>query len=354
MNVEKAIKQEFLSYNSKKVKEETLVEFLKSQKKDELIRLIVVQAIVENDNSKLVKIKSFENKTKDDIIQYIVNNLDEIIRAYFYSFRPIELEQLKVAIKNNKKKIKFDQEPLSLHFIDIIKNFSLAKVEYNKKEDTIIIFMPQEFIDIFNKYLKNEKLLEENKYNFKIFDNVQNIVNTYGIINFNKLHEIFNKQIFKIDKNELEQVIFTSSVFDEMPIYNYNGEDLICNLEFMNYDYAVNFYKKQRMNYKIYTKEEYEKIASYEYLNNLKSYQKFKNYLIENYDDIEDEFDYINNFLICDYLNFAQVSLNDAEIAFETNVVKTFYVTQEDIKEMKKYLKDIYDEYPKWLKRGNI
>ena len=128
------------------------------------------------------------------------------------------------------------------NFINFLYIFSIVKVEYNSKKDSLKFFMPKEFIDIFESSLKNKKILEENKFNNKVYDYVETVINTYGIVTLNKLHELFENQMFKIDKDELQHIIASIAIYEEVYIYEYKGKMLLCNLEFADEDLALVFY----------------------------------------------------------------------------------------------------------------
>ena len=139
-----------------------------------------------------------------------------------------------------------------------------------------------------------------------------------------------------------------------MYTYQYDDEILLCNLEFYDEDKAIDFYENQKKDYKKYSKEDYKKISSCQYVEGLKSYKKFINYLCTNYEGIAEDINYINEFIIDDYISFAQISLTDADYAFRNNIVRMFEVDNEDVEILLKLMKDIFNEYPKWIKRGHV
>ena len=256
--------------------------------------------------------------------------------------------------KNNGKIIPFGKFPISLHLIKFLRDLSIAKIEYNERKDSLTFFMPKEYIEILEKDLNNKKLLEANKYNNKVFDYARFVADTYGIITIDKLHELFEKQMFKIKKNELQNIITSFCMYDEYRIYEYDGEILFCNLEFVLEDDALDFYENQIMTYKKYSKEDYKRISDGTYAESLKSYKKFVNYLCRNYIGISDDIEYIKDFIVNDFISFAQISLENAEHAFRTNIVKILDIENEEIEELLKLMKNIFKEYPKWIKRGNV
>ena len=354
IELEQIIKEELLGVNNKKIKEENLKEYLTSLKKEELIKMAISQTFIDKNYFDLYKVNNLKNKAKKEIIDYITEKLDKILESFIKIIKTEEIEQLENVIKNNGKKILFDDLKVSIRFILLLKNFSLAKVEYNNKEDSLKIFMPKEFVDIFNNCFKNKKLLELNNYNNKVYNYVRDVINTYGIVTLDKLYELFESQMFKIDKKDLKHIIEIVTIYEEEHIYEYNGETLLCSVEFGDEDYALYFYDSQKMDYKRYSKEDYKNISSFKYVEKLKAYKKFVNYLCRNYGGISEDLEYINDFIVYDYFASAQTSIETADYNFRANIVKILEVNNGEIEELLKLMKNIFKEYPKWIKRGNV
>ena len=354
IELEQIIKEELLGVNNKKIKEENLKEYLTSLKKEELIKMAISQTFIDKNYFDLYRVNNLKNKAKKEIIDYITEKLDKILESFIKIIKTEEIEQLENVIKNNGKKILFDDLKVSIRFILLLKNFSLAKVEYKNKEDSLKIFMPKEFVDIFNNCFKNKKLLELNNYNNKVYNYVRDVINTYGIVTLDKLYELFESQMFKIDKKDLKHIIEIVTIYEEEHIYEYNGETLLCSVEFGDEDYALYFYDSQKMDYKRYSKEDYKNISSFKYVEKLKAYKKFVNYLCRNYGGISEDLEYINDFIVYDYLASAQTSIETADYNFRANIVKILEVNNGEIEELLKLMKNIFKEYPKWIKRGNV
>ena len=354
IELEQIIKEELFGVNNKKIKEENLKEYLTSLKKEELIKMAISQTFIDKNYFDLYKVNNLKNKAKKEIIDYITEKLDKILESFIKIIKTEEIEQLENVIKNNGKKILFDDLKVSIRFILLLKNFSLAKVEYNNKEDSLKIFMPKEFVDIFNNCFKNKKLLELNNYNNKVYNYVRDVINTYGIVTLDKLYELFESQMFKIDKKDLKHIIEIVTIYEEEHIYEYNGETLLCSVEFGDEDYALYFYDSQKMDYKRYSKEDYKNISSFKYVEKLKAYKKIVNYLCRNYGGISEDLEYINDFIVYDYLASAQTSIETADYNFRANIVKILEVNNGEIEELLKLMKNIFKEYPKWIKRGNV
>lgn len=348
------IKKEILNMNNKKVKEENLNEFLTSFKNEELTRFTMAQIFIDEDYGNLFKVHSLGNRPKKYIVEYIINSLDKILDSYIKIIRTVEIKQLKLVLEYNKKKMEFGKLPISINLVNFLRSFSIAKIEYNESEDSLKFFMPEEYIEIFKKSLDNKKLLEINNYNNKVFEYARALVDTYGVIPIDKLHEIFEQQIFKIDKQKLQHIITIICMYEDYHIYGYNGEMFFCNLEFESEDDALDFYDAQIMTYKKYSKEDYKKIADGVYVEGLKSYKKFINYLCRNYTGISQGIEDIKNFIVNDFISFAQISMEDAERAFRTNIIKILDANEQEVEELLILMKNIFKEYPKWIKSGNV
>lgn len=159
--------------------------------------------------------------------------------------------------------------------------------------------------------------------------------------------------MFKIDIDELNHVIESKSFFEEINIYLYNDEKLLCNLEFADEDYALDFYEEQRMHYNKFSKQDYKLISEGKYVDKLKSYKKFVNYLCRNYIGISKDIEFIKQIIVNDYIYSAQISIETADNNFKKNIQDFIETDEETLNELLVLMKNIYREYPKWIKRGN-
>lgn len=350
------IKEEILVNNNKKIKEESLDEYLRSFKTKELIRLAVLHIQVDKDYKDLFKIQNLSNKPKKYIIDYITCNLDKILRCYIKIITKKNLGQIKKIIsKQDDVNYNMYKLNLSFHTILFLKSFALAKVEYTKKTNFLRIYIPLEFRMILEKYLNDSNLLNENKRFNIVCDYVEAMLDIYGVILFSELHDIFEKQIFKIDAKDLEHIIESKCIVDDLfNIYPYDGDKLICDITFTLEDDALDFYENQKGFYKRYGKKTLEMIKNDTYVENLNSYKKFVNYLCRNFDNISEDIETIKQFIVLDYIDTAQISKEEANNNFNNNINKLFELDEKELEEMRYFVCNIYDEYPKWKKRGNV
>ena len=76
------LKEEMLGKDNVKVKNETLEKFLNNHKTKELVKMCLISLIGKVEANELLKINGYANKPKNEIIEYINNNLEDILYCY--------------------------------------------------------------------------------------------------------------------------------------------------------------------------------------------------------------------------------------------------------------------------------
>ena len=338
--------------NTKVRRNESLDSYLSSLTCEELSRFICVT--LENDET----IRTIKSKTKKDKIKYIKNNLKTILEEYVRILDTASLNGIKkVVSKSGYLKIKREEIDFSLNFILEMKKFSLAKVYYNKEKDTIEIYMPKGFVDALKLSLNKKRVMNYNKDFNEYMDYVENVLDTYGVVSYDFLYELFSEQIKEIDYDELIDLILKASIVrDSISLTNYNINELLINhIEFSNDDEVLSFYEKSKGEYHKYSKDEILSIGDTSYFDSLPSYKSFVEYLSSTFIDVFDDIDdFIKNFIVVDYYFSAQLNVKLADKNLMSHIDNMFEVTKKDRKIMKNMVKKIFDESPKWIKRGNI
>ena len=350
--MQEAAEKFFLENGNKIVKEKTLNEYLNSLSKDELFKIAFMKVYTHIEEENIKKIKSGNKK---DIIEFIKDNLYEILETILFNIRYEYIEQLKIVVNSEvDKEYSLYSVKFNYLFIAFLKTFCLADVEYNKDERTLKFFMPKEFKVILNELFKDKNVIKVIKKSCMVYKYVEDVLGTYGIIELEKLYEIVNSRLFRIDKDEFDYIIYSKILSEEFYIYHYGDKELICYLNFSSEEDAIDFYNNQTMDYKLYNKQEYKLISSGEYVEKIKTYTKFINYLYDNFGVSKEDMDEIKEMIIIDYIYSARSSLDVADSNFRTNIVKFFDIDNFMIEYLLNLLKKIYDDYPKWIKRGNI
>lgn len=354
--IQELIIKETLEKDNKKINEkESLRAYLSSFKNYQLIRLSVIHVWVDDDFTDLYKIQNLSKKKKDYIVNYVTENLDVIIKSFIKVLDTDKINVLKKIINHDGNvKYGFDNFSLSPYFIAFIKNFAFAKVEYNKSKEFVHIFIHEDIVKIIKDALSDKKI---KKYNLKcndIYKYTMACVDVYGIVTLNKLYSLFIKQVYEIEDEEFKKTIEVFSLFDErVNIYRYDDEALITNMEFDNEDYAIDFYIKTEGIYHNFTKQDLYNIENEKYLKNLKSYKTLMNYLDRNFEGIKDDVQTINELLIMDYINIAQISKEQADKNVMNNLDDFFEADIIQKNKIRNMLQAIFNEYPKWIKKGN-
>ena len=89
------------------------------------------------------------------------------------------------------------------------------------------------------------------------------------------------------------------------------------------------------------------------YVLNLNAYDEIKDFFDKKYYEI-DNYIYKINAIIKEYLQDRQISKQIAENNLTDYISDYFDVDEIILKKLKELLNNIYLEYPKWIKRGNI
>lgn len=351
--IEEVLKQEYLERNNSKIKGETLDDYFSTYKRSQLMQCALIPFLIEHSEQDIYNAHLVAKKTKKDVIEYVKENLEHIVNSYLKIFSQPEIKQLNKILKENKT-YKVYEMPFTLSFINNIKMICMAKMEYNKPNNTITTYIPEEIKTIMLKGLKDKKLMKTNQRYHEIYSTCIEIIDTYGIIELSALHQIFEKEVYKIDIEELQNIITSKSLLDDFSIHKVNDKYIICNVDFIELKTALDFYRKQTGEYKIFTKKEYHQIYEGKFIETLKPYKELVKYLCDNYEGIEEEMEYIKEFIILDYMFTSQISPNKADEDFINKITDILETDKKENEKIKTMMHNIFAEYPKWLKRGNI
>lgn len=349
-----AFVEEFLEKGNEKIKEVSLDIFLSNKDVSDLFRFYNYQLLIEQRYDDIEKSISFKND-KEKIIKHIKDSLENILKNLIITAHEEDLETLKFVIKRLKENnYDFSDMHWNFNFIEFIKGKLLATTEFNRKKGALKIFLPKEIVDILDDLINSEMLLETNKKYNEIIHYLVNALNVYGIISANKLHTMFEKNMYKIDKNILIHCAHLEMYLNDIICIHYSDKMLICNMEFDDEDYANSFYDDQTGKYKEYTKKELESFENGHYLDSLKEYHDIINFFEDRYDLDNEAYDYIKNFIVMEYIINSQTFSELSEESFKNNVLEYFDMNREDLRMLKRLVRKVFEKYPKWRKRGNI
>lgn len=351
--LENVLKKEFIEGNSRKIKDETLIEYLTSFKRDELMQCALVPLITNRTKENLSLAQTLIKQNKEEIIKYIQNNITYIVESYIKVFSKKDIDALKEIIEH-KDAYHLYEMPFTLLGVDRIRQSGLVYFEYNKKEDTIEFGIQNDIKEELTKALNNKELIKLNTMYNEVYTFTTQIVDAYGIVELETTHQIFEKLMYQISYDEFSDIITSKTITDEYKIHNYDNKYILSNVEFIDDNDFKDFYFKQTGEYKLFTKEEYKKLSDETYVEDLKPYKKLIKYLCDNYEGIEEDIDDIRFLVIMDYIYTAQVSSEKANKRFFKNIEEFIEADFEDEEEILAMIQDIFSEYPKWIKRGEI
>lgn len=345
---EEAIVNEFFVKDSKRIKKESIDSYLNSFELNQLRGAAVISYLFETEELDL----DIKKSKKEYYIKCIKDNIDSYI-SNLVVLVDLDLLGLLEEIANNKDVTILDKPIGYCELIGFLKNMCFISTEYDKEKERLKIYMPDEFKEEICKCLNDEELLDLNSDYTSIYEISNVILSAYGIIEIDKLHEIFEMYIDKIDIEEFANILFLKCLYKGNNLFDYKDKQLFCNIEFSNKEEAFKFYKEQEGNYRIYGIDEYAMIDEGCYITNLKSYDKIVDFFLKKYEITEEEFIYLNEMILVDYLFTAQLSVERADENFKSNVKDMFNITDNDLNRALTLMKNVFKDYPKWKKRGN-
>lgn len=332
--------------NDKIDKKESINEYFLTMNDDEIQKLTYLVSVELDEDIDL------EDK-KENLVNYIIANLDLLVKGV-----------LKYCDDSTFKKftklpsyIEYNTDKEILYIIDLffLNAFHIAKSNYNDKKNTITLFIHKEVKDLLDKYTKDKEIKKINKTYNKIYDTIEYILDTYGVISLDILEEIINRNYPNFSNYDILNILLLKSIADEgLNLYMYEDNlILIGNAEFYDKKFARKFYDKVD-NYKVYNKDMYEDVYSFKYISNTKGYNKLIKYLLEELDiniirDIE-----FNENIVRDYLYQAQTSIKTADEYYYNKIDRIYGINKKQGQEINKLLKEIFSEMPKWSKGGKI
>ena len=338
MNIDRSIIELYSEkFKDKLDEKETLNKFISTFTKEQIEKIYKLAAAI-NDNAKtLGHIWSLSTHPKKVIVEDFEKNIKDIYSNILMNAPEEYIEQLEIYLKEYKDDILiiniFNLE-VSLSFINFLHNYNLAKVKYLKSESKIYIYTPLELRNILKEILKNKKIKLKCKETSKYKNNIHNIIATYGIISIENLTKIYNKIYEKTDQNNLINMIIVSRAFDdEINLVSTDEGYIVYGVTFEDEDEALSFYYSlpENIDYKIYTKEEYEAIHEGTYHQKFEEFEKLYVFLENIFEMNEEEIYQFDENFILDYMFSYQHDAQTAKQNLSRNLEKVFGII--DIKD---------------------
>ena len=322
LDAQEKIKNAYFSNYKDKIDENmTCDEFIESLTKKEIERALKINAIIEDDDDKFAHILSISMHQKKDVVKELKNNIKELYKNIFIYADETIMIQIEDILENYKNKIlELDTSEsilrYSISLLEFLKFNYIAKIKYLKSKNKVIIYIPKEIRSILQEIIKDKKIIKIRNKNNIYNKNIQNLISVYGVIPFEELLTIYNKVYKKIKTKDLLKIIELNSFFNEsINITEIDDDLLIYGMAFEGEDDALEFYYSQpeELDYKLYTKEEYEMIGKDAYHYSLNEYPKLFGFIGSKFKLTPREKDYFDGMIVLDCLFSYQLDSEMAE-----------------------------------------
>ena len=285
--------------------------------------------------------------SKDDIQRIIDSNLEEIIKTYIRFLPQESIRSLREIIAEDYDDIIFED---SVNTYNILRKQNIITTDYDENKKLIKCKMKREYKDIFFNHINDHVLQKDNILFHELISFIKLYLNAYGVIDINTLNNFINKNLRYISENDLYKYILIENLLTNSI---YIHENLVYSNRFTSTGELLDFYNSQEGEYRIFTSKELKSLLENTYILDLDSYEKIKNYFDLRYYHIEN-YVYKVNDVIKDYLDDRQISKEKADKNLLDYINDYFDVDEDILNSLKELLNNLYLEYPKWIKRGNI
>lgn len=358
--LEKTIIETFCSKFKDKInKEERYNPYISSFTKERLERLLKINALVENDNNSFARVFAISVHKKNIIVDEVNQNLKNIYENIIRITSEDILKQLGRYLKeygnNDVMEIDLTKLNYSLHFVELLNTNCIAKVKFLKKEFKLYLYTPIEIREILKTILNNISLIKEVKKISIYKNNLHNLISTYGVIPLKKLNNIYNYTYEKLEEDNLIQIIMNSLFDDDISLINTDDGYLAYGVGFDNYEEALVFYYSlpDDLDYKMYTKKEYEKIGKTTYHHQFNEFIDLYNFLEFNLNMDDEEIYGFDNMFVVDYIFSYQIDHDIAKKNLSINLKKYFMnLDFMDIAFISKSILSIARNYPSFNYKG--
>lgn len=318
------------NFKDKLNEKENLNEFISSFTKEQIEKIYKLDAAINDNSEELAHIWSLSTHPKKMIVEDFEKNIKDIYNNILINAPEEFIKQLELYLKVYKDKIlimNIFNLKLSLHFIEFLHNYNLVKIKYLKSENKLYIYTPLELRNILKEILKNKEIKIKCKETSKYKKNIHNIIATYGIISIKNLTKIYNKTYEKTNQKNLINRIIVNHAFDnEINLVNTDEGYIVYGIAFEDEDAALSFYYSlpENMDYKLYTKEEFEEIGEGTYHQSFEEFDKLY-IVLENIFNMDEEeiYEFDDTFTL-DYMFSYQIDAETAKQNLSSNLDKAF------------------------------
>ncbi len=284
-------------------------------------RILMLSSTLSNDDKKFEMVTKESRKILEKELLKNTKSIYSNIFLYTNSF----IFELSEFLEKDIYDIKINEFEYSLDFLQKIILFGIGYIKY--KKNIISIFIPEELKDILKKIINDNKLIKNIENNNKIIHNVNNLLSVYGVLEYNKLIEIYEGIYKKKISNLLELITKNSVVEEEINFYKDKDTYIIYNEpSFKDLNHVKEFYESldKNIDYKMYNKSDLEEIGECTYHYNFEEFNSLFAFLSLKFNMSEDDIFQFDEVFINDYIYLYQIDHDKANEKLNSNLDKTF------------------------------
>ena len=346
-----AIIEEIKEIANDKVEENKTYEQYVQEKKNEneLLTFLGPQIIT--------KTPSEINQIKKDLKKYIIENKEEILRKNMIYMPEDVIKEIKNTPQNGIIEIDFEEdisEILKIIKYELLKNFGMAFI--GMQENKVIIHIP--LIKEMKQLLQDKEIMDKQKIINEKIHIILGICELHGAIKTKQVYNLMEEFYGKTDNEQFEKfLIMVCELFGvgRIKIDKKTGSLQFIYENCLDEEMAKEIIKANK-EIKTYTKEEYLKYGTEDYLTNTKGYKKLKEEFDSDIFDEDDLAELLHNLVIPYTIEARMGNKNTDEIIKEMERQLVDILGEEglielglDAKEIAKSLQDIAEELPKWI-----
>ena len=346
-----AIIEEIKEIANDKVEENKTYEQYVQEKKNEneLLTFLGPQIIT--------KTPSEINQIKKDLKKYIIENKEEILRKNMIYMPEDVIKEIKNTPQNGIIEIDFEEdisEILKIIKYELLKNFGMAFI--GMQENKVIIHIP--LIKKMKQALQEKEIMDKQKIINEETHIILGICKLHGAIKTKQVYNLMEEFYGKTDNEQFEKfLIMVCELFGvgRIKIDKKTGSLQFIYENCLDEEMAKEIIKANK-EIKTYTKEEYLKYGTEDYLTNTKGYKKLKEEFDSDIFDEDDLAELLHNLVIPYTIEARMGNKNTDEIIKEMERQLVDILGEEglielglDTKEIAKSLQDIAEELPKWI-----
>lgn len=329
----------------KVTKNKTFEEYLLDTKGEERIKFLFPQIIMNPEQTEL---------NQEDIKKYILENYESILKENIKYMPKYIIECIRKSPKNGFMEVDLDnsniQELSDIYRYFLLKLSGMVFMEY--KNNKLVISIP--YIKKMKEYIRDENVMKENKEVNEKMDIISGMCEVYGAIKTRKIYHILEKFYEDITKEQLAKYLLIFCSF--FGISNIKIEKATGSFQFI-YNKLIDEKSakkiiKENQEMKEYTKEEYIKYSTLQYLKNTKGYKKLEKEFNSNMFFGEDLFGMLGEMLI-PYTLERRLDEKKANEILEMLIqqieqMNRMGLSTINIRVVKEGFKELDSELPKW------